>query len=252
MKLFRCRLLGYCCYSMFQCLQHVAHIGGHFINLGAVELFNVPQETDIFISHEVDCHTLPTKSPRPADPVDVQLPIGGQVVANDEGHLLYINPPAPQVRRNQDSRAARSEFLHHLVPLVLIHVPVHGAHGEVVLPHLVGQPIDLLSGIAEDYGLCDGQGVVQIAQRVKLPFLRFHSDEELLDPLQSQFIPLDQDLKGVIHELARHLQYRRGEGGTHQDDLACGGQEAVFGVCMMCVLGGGGCIFMCRQMEVNE
>lgn len=43
-------------------------------------------------------------------------------------------------------------------------------------------------GVAEDDGLCDGQGVVQVTQGVKLPLLSLHGDEELLDPLQSQLI----------------------------------------------------------------
>lgn len=42
--------------------------------------------------------------------------------------------------------------------------------------------------VAEDDGLCDGQGVVQVTQGVKLPLLSLHGDEELLDPLQSQLI----------------------------------------------------------------
>lgn len=43
-------------------------------------------------------------------------------------------------------------------------------------------------GVAEDDGLCDGQGVVQVTQGVKLPLLSLHGDEELLDPLQGQLI----------------------------------------------------------------
>ncbi len=47
---------------------------------------------------------------------------------------------------------------------------------------------DLPLGVAEDDGLCDGQGVVQITQSVKLPFFSLHSHEKLLDPFQSQLI----------------------------------------------------------------
>lgn len=47
---------------------------------------------------------------------------------------------------------------------------------------------DLPLGVAEDDGLCDGQGVVQVTQSVKLPLLSLHSHEELFDPLQSQLV----------------------------------------------------------------
>lgn len=47
---------------------------------------------------------------------------------------------------------------------------------------------DLPLGVAEDDGLCDGQSVVQVAQRVKLPLLSLHGHKELLYPLQSQLV----------------------------------------------------------------
>ena len=43
-------------------------------------------------------------------------------------------------------------------------------------------------GVAEDDGLCDGQRVVEVTQRIKLPLLPLHGHEELLDPLKSQLI----------------------------------------------------------------
>lgn len=53
---------------------------------------------------------------------------------------------------------------------------------------------DLPLGVAEDDGLCDGQSVVQIAQRVKLPLLSLHGDEELLYSLQSQLVTAERRL----------------------------------------------------------
>lgn len=47
---------------------------------------------------------------------------------------------------------------------------------------------DLPLGVAEDDGLGDGQGVVQVTQGVELPLLPLHGNEELLDPLQGQLI----------------------------------------------------------------
>lgn len=47
-------------------------------------------------------------------------------------------------------------------------------------------------GVAEDDGLGDGQGVVEVTEGVELPLLSLHSNEELLDALQSQLITGDQ------------------------------------------------------------
>lgn len=42
------------------------------------------------------------------------------------------------------------EFAHDGVTLLLRHVAVHGAHCEVVLPHLLSQPVHLPLGVAEN------------------------------------------------------------------------------------------------------
>jgi hypothetical protein len=42
--------------------------------------------------------------------------------------------------------------------------------------------------VAENDSLGDGQGVVEITQGVKLPLFSLHSNEELLDSFQCQFI----------------------------------------------------------------
>ena len=82
----------------------------------------------------------------------------------------------------------RSELLHDGVPLFLHHVAVHGGDGEVGLSHLLCQPVHLPLGVTEYDGLRDGQRVVQVTQRVKLPLLALHCHEKLLDALQSQLI----------------------------------------------------------------
>ena len=65
-----------------------------------------------------------------------------------------------------------SELSHDGVSLLLGHVSVHAGHGEVVLSHLLSQPLHLPLGVAEDDSLCDDQCVVQVAQGVELPVLK--------------------------------------------------------------------------------
>ena len=80
--------------------------------------------------------------------------------------------------------ASKPEALHDAVALLLGHVSMHGRYREVVLLHLLCEPIHLSLGIAEDDSLCDGQGVVQITEGVKLPLLLLYCHKKLLDALQ--------------------------------------------------------------------
>ena len=78
---------------------------------------------------------------------------------------------------------------------------------------------NLPSGVTEDDGLGDRQGIVQIAESVEFPFLLLHRDEELFDALKGQLITLDEDTNWVGHEFGRHLQNVVREGSAQQDDL---------------------------------
>lgn len=44
-------------------------------------------------------------------------------------------------------------------------------HGEISGVHLLRQPVHFPPRVDEDDGLCDGQGFIQVAQRVQLPLL---------------------------------------------------------------------------------
>lgn len=49
--------------------------------------------------------------------------------------------------------------------------PHQSGDGEVSGVHLLGQPVHFPPGVDEDDGLSDGQGLVQVTQRVQLPLL---------------------------------------------------------------------------------
>ena len=65
---------------------------------------------------------------------------------------------------------------------------MHGGDGEVCLSHLLCQPLHLSLRVAEDDRLCDGQSVVEVTERVKLPLLLLYGNKELLDALKGQLI----------------------------------------------------------------
>lgn len=60
---------------------------------------------------------------------------------------------------NRHIRLSTSEFAHDGVSLLLRHVSVHAADGEVGLSKLFGKPVDLSTGVAEDDSLGNSQAM---------------------------------------------------------------------------------------------
>lgn len=56
-----------------------------------------------------------------------------------------------------DLRLTSPELGHDRIPLLLRHISVHAADGKVGFTELLGQPVDLSTGVAEDDGLGDGE-----------------------------------------------------------------------------------------------
>ena len=97
--------------------------------------------------------------------------------------------------------------------------------GELSSLELFGEPIDLSSGVAEDDGLGDGDGLVEIGESVQFPLLLLDGDEELLDSFESEFVSLDENSDRVSHELGGDLENVGGHGGGEEDDLSGRGKE---------------------------
>jgi len=206
-------------------LDEVSHVHGHLLDLSAVELLNLAHHADIVSSDEVDSHTLTSETPTTTDAVDVVLAVGGQVVVDDQGNLLDIDTTGEQVGGDQDTGRSGTELFHDDITLSLVHVAVHGGDGEVTGSELVGEPIDLPAGVAEDDGLGDGDGLVQVREGVELPVLLLDGNVELLDTFEGKLVLLDQDADGVAHELGGDLEDVLGHGGGQEDDLGALGQK---------------------------
>lgn len=104
---------------------------------------------------------------------------------------------------------------------------MHAADCEVGLAHLVGQPVHLAPSIAENNGLSDGKGIVEIAKCVKLPLLLLDGNEVLLESFEGQLVTLDENAHGVGHELGGHVEHIVGEGGRNHYDLGRGREVSV-------------------------
>lgn len=191
----------------------------HLLNLSAVELLNLTHHAHVVGSDEVDGHTLTSETATTTDTVDVVLAVGREVVVDDQGDLLDIDTTGEKVGGDEDTGRTRAELLHDHITLTLVHVTVHGRDGEVAGGKLVGEPVDLSAGVAEDDGLGDGDGLVQVGQRVELPVLLLDCDVELLDTFEGKLVLLDEDTDGVTHELGGDLEHILRHGGREQDDL---------------------------------
>merc|ERR1719233_1515004 len=208
-------------------LDQVSHIHGHFIDLCGVVLLNVSQNSDVIILHEVDGNTLPAKSTRSTDPVDVQLSVVGQVIVDDEGHLLHVNTSSPHVSCDQYTTLSRPKFFHDSISLLLWHISVHGGHCEVSLPHLLCQPVNLTLRVTEDNSLCNCKCIIEVTKCIKLPLLPLYSNKELLDSLKRQLVTFYQNSDRIRHELASHLQDLVRQSGRDQTHLSCWRQISV-------------------------
>mmetsp|Transcript_10387 Transcript_10387/g.28605 ORF Transcript_10387/g.28605 Transcript_10387/m.28605 type:complete len:315 (+) Transcript_10387:1048-1992(+) len=210
----------YTLYFHVQALQKVSNVGWHRPNFRAIELFDAPEGGLFLVLDQVDRHTLAPKSTGSSDAVDVELLVRRDIVANDQADLLHIDTASPKIRRHEDAGSSTTELAHHLVTSLLIHVSVHRTDGELLLSQLVRQPIHLGAGVAKDDGLRDGEGVVKIAEGIELPFFLLDVNVKLLDALQREFVALDENSDGIVHEFPRHVQDGRWQSSAHQDDLA--------------------------------
>ena len=206
-------------------VELTSNVHGHLLDLGAVELLDLTHHTDIVSGDEVDGNTLTTETTTTPDTVNVVLTVGGQVVIDDQRNLLDINTTGQKVSGNQDTGRTRAELLHDNITLALLHVTVHGRDSEVTGSQLVGEPVDLSAGVAENDGLGDGDSLVEIRESVELPLFLLNGNVELLDTLEGKFLLLDQDTDGVTHELGGHLQDVLGHGSRKQGDLGGLGKE---------------------------
>lgn len=206
-------------------LDEVGNVHGHLLDLGAVELLNLTHHADILGGDEVDGDTLSAETTTTTNSVDVVLTVGGEIVVDDQGNLLDVDTTGQKIGGDQDTGGAGSELLHDQITLTLVHVTVHGRDGEVTGSELVGEPVDLSAGVAEDDGLGDGDSLIQIREGVELPLLLLDGNVELLDTLQGKLVLLDQDTDRVAHELGGDLKDVLGHGGGQEDNLGGLGEE---------------------------
>lgn len=209
---------------LVRCLDELSDVGGHLLDLGLVVVGDVLEVADVVLGDKVDGHTLATETTRATDAVDVVLDVAGKVVVDDEGDLLDVDTTSEKVSGDEDTGGTSAELVHDDVALLLGGLSVGGRDGKVLGAHLLSELVDLSAGVAEDDGLGDGEGLVEVAEGVELVLLAVNHDVELLDTFKGEFIALDEDASGVVHELLGHLEGLAGHGGREEADLGGGGE----------------------------
>mmetsp|Transcript_20996 Transcript_20996/g.42655 ORF Transcript_20996/g.42655 Transcript_20996/m.42655 type:complete len:386 (+) Transcript_20996:219-1376(+) len=200
--------------------DEVGDVHGHLLDLGVVELLDVAHVAHVVARHKVDGNALTTETPRAPNPVDVVLPVGGEVVVDDQRHLLHVNATREEIGGDEHAGGAGAELAHDELSPLLVHVAVKCRHREIAARHLLEQPVHLPAGVDVDDGLRDGERFVEVAKRLELPFLPLHRNVELLDSLERELVLLDEDAHGVAHEVPRDLEHldrhcRREESHLH-------------------------------------
>jgi hypothetical protein len=151
--------------------------------------------------------------------MDVVLTVGREIIVDDQRDLLDVDATGEKIRSDQDTGRAGAELLHNDITLGLVHVAVHGGDGEVTSSKFVREPVDLSASVAEDDGLGNGDGLVQIGKSIELPVFLLDSNVKLLDAFKREFGLLDENADGVTHELGGNLEHILGHGGREKDDL---------------------------------
>jgi len=188
-------------------------------------LLDFSHHADILGGNKVDGNTLTSETTTTTDSVDVVLTVGWKIVVDDQGNLLDIDTTGQKISGDQDTGRTRTELLHNQITLALVHITVHGGDGEITGGELVGKPVDLPAGVAEDNSLCDSDGLVEIGESVQLPVFLLDSDVELLNTFEGKLGLLDQDTDGVAHELGGNLKNILGHSGGKKNDLGRLGKE---------------------------
>lgn len=201
------------------CLDEIGDVHWHLLDLSAVELLDLSHHADVLSGDEVDGNTLTSETSTTTDSVDIVLTVCWEIVVDDQGDLLNIDTTCQKISSDQDTGRTGTELLHNQVTLTLVHITVHGGDSEVTGSKLVSEPIDLSAGVAEDDGLCDCYGLVQVGKSVQLPILLLNSDIELLDTFEGKFGLLDQDTDWIAHELGGDLKNILWHGGGQKNDL---------------------------------
>jgi len=83
--------------------QKICNIRWQLLDHCVVEPLDILEHPLIVPCDEVDGYSLASKTPTASDAVQVVLGLGGQVVVDDQGHLLDVDTTGQEIRGDEDS-----------------------------------------------------------------------------------------------------------------------------------------------------
>src|SRR3989338_1126448 len=128
-------------------LDEISDGAWHLFNLGGVKLLELSESGNVITGGEVDRNSLATKTARPTNTMDVVLEVAWQVIVDDQRDLLHIDTTGEEISGDEDTRGAGAELVEDDLTLVLVDVRVSGRDGELARAHLLGEPVDLATGV---------------------------------------------------------------------------------------------------------
>ncbi len=190
-------------------------------DLGADRALDVLELSPFAGCHQGDGTPFPAGAARTADAVNVALRILGDVVVDDVGHVLHVQPPGRHVRRHQQLGLPSPEALHHPVALYLAEVAVERL-GRVGAAHQpISQVVHAPLGAAEHDGrrrLLEVQDARQHLELVAPP----HLEVDLPNLGHRHGLGPDGDPLRMGQVLVGQLDDGLGQGGREERRLPLG------------------------------
>jgi hypothetical protein len=205
--------------------SQLVKVRGHLVNLGVEVVLDLLDELGVLGQHEVNRSTLLAETTSSTNSVNVVLLLEGQLVVDNQAHLLDVDTSGKQVRGDEHTDGALTELLHHDVSLQLVHLTVHNRDGEVFFGHNLFEFLDALLGVAVNERLVDVEVRVQVEQHLHLPLLLLYGDVVLVDTFEGQLLVLNQNFGGLTHKVAGELQNFGRESSREERNLDVAGEE---------------------------
>jgi hypothetical protein len=210
---------------MLLSLDKVGDVVWHLLDLSVVELLELTEWLDVVVGNKIDCDSLSSETSRSSDSVNVVLEILWEIVVDDKGNLMDINSTSQKIGGDENTGRSSSKLSQDNITILLSDVSVSGGDSEVLSAHSVGEVIDLSSGVTEDDGLGNVEGIVQVNEGIHLPLLLLDVDVELLDTFKGELVSLNEDSHWISHELGGNVKSVIWHGGREESNLSGGWEK---------------------------
>ena len=183
---------------------------------------DLPEPESGAAGDERHSHAVAPGAPRPPDPVEIILGIDGEVVIDDEGEVLNVDPAGRDVGGHEPAEGPTLEALHDPRPLGLGHAAVEPLGGTAPVEEPVGEFVDHSLSVAEDEAAARIVEIDEAAERGRLGVVA-DLVKHLIDRWRTGITgPVNADLARGAGMMLDEPADRRREGGGEEHRLALG------------------------------